>query len=215
MRKRNWLLPLMMLSIATPAARTQFGPPYRPMPGRPNVPDIYGGRHPFGPRTSSIPGISGGYDPFSRTPFPVSPFGPQTRMPPTVQDILNQHGVGNPILGQRFNPFANFDPLDPQSLIYGPSNGIRVNPAIQGVRIDPMVPSSNPQSIQPLQFDPKVFELPKSPSPLNTFEPKAPMKVGGGGPPAWLRWEYPVGVFLVAVISGLLHALLRRNASES
>jgi hypothetical protein len=62
-----------------------------------------------------------------------------------------------------------------------------------------------------------VFEnmLPKMlpQSPLKDFEAKPPAKAGGGGPPAWLRWEYAVGVLLVAALAGLLYGLFGRKAS--
>jgi hypothetical protein len=136
-------------------------------------------------------------------------------MPPTAQDILKQHGVGNSIVGPRFDPLANFDPLDPQALIHGPRNGLDMNPAIPGVRMDPMAPSTNLPPIQPLHLDPKVLDLPKPVWGLRDFEPKAPTKDGGGGPPAWLGWKSPVGVFILAVAAGLLHALMRRKISAS
>jgi hypothetical protein len=136
-------------------------------------------------------------------------------MPPTVQDILNRTQAGHPILGQPFDPLTNLDPCDPLTLIYGPRNGLHMNPPIPGVHTDPIVPPANLSPIAPVQFDPKVLELPRPLSGLKDFEAKPPANTECGGQPRWLRWEYAVGVFVLALAAGLLHALRRSKLSES
>jgi hypothetical protein len=132
-------------------------------------------------------------------------------MPPTVQDILNQTRPGHPMVGRPFDPLAGMDPLAPLPM---PVGGINVNSMIPGARLDPVVqPGHLPPPQEFPKIDPKLFvNMPPS-SALKDFEAKLPAKAGGGGPPAWLRWEYAVGLLLVAALAGLLRGLFSRKAS--
>lgn len=218
MRKLMWLLPAM--ALGAPAVQAQFGRPYDPRPGGsylrgPDVPGVDARRNPFGLRTPAVPDMPGAYDPFARFRPPVSQVGRPLWMPPTLLDILNQHGIEKSILGRHFDPFSHFDPLDPQSIIYGPRNGLDRNLPIPGVRIDPMIPSANLPPVQSFELVPKVFEPPKPFSSLKNLEAKTDARPAGGRTPEWLCWEYAAGVFILAMVAGLLHALTRNKIFES
>lgn len=213
MRKLMWLLSALALWTVTPAAPAQLVRPYEPRFGGRNVPNVYGRRDPFGSRVPGISAMPSVYDPFGRSNV-YGPTGHPLDCPPwmlpTVQDILNPHHTGDPILGQRFNPLIGLDPLTP----YRVPGGMNVNPAVPGVNIAPMVPPTNPPPLEQIKLDPKVLELSQLPSAPKTLEEKAPPKEGGGGPPHWLRWEGAAGVFILALLGGLLHTLTRSGARE-
>jgi hypothetical protein len=105
-----------------------------------------------------------------------------------------------------FDPLADMGPLAPFPM---PGGGINVSPGAPGTRFDP-----GAQPFQgPPKIDPKLFVNMPPPSLLKHFEAKPPAPAGGGGPPAWLRWELAAGVLLVAALAGLLHGLFSRKTT--
>ena len=205
MRKMMWLLPTISLWTVAPAAQAQFSPLYSPRPTRPYAPGIHGVRDPFGTPMPGIPGIPSAFDPFG---LPGIPTARQPWMPPTAQDILRRPQFGDPMPGQRFDPWGNRDPL---AHLRGP-NPTGGNASNPNFRIDPAIPPVVVPPLPPATIDPKLLDFLKPSLEFKHNEAKAPAHAAGP-PPAWLRWEYALGVFLVALIGGLLHALTRSRTS--
>jgi hypothetical protein len=185
-----------------PAAQAQFV--YGPRTTRPYPPGIHGVRDPFGPRVRGIPGMPSAYDPFGRPGFPM---GRQPWMPPSAQDIINDALAGRSVLPGYSGP-PMFDPL---ASFLG-QNHSRRNP---NTSVNPLFQPNNmpPPSIQAPIIDPKAFEK-LHPVRMKDFEAKPPAMAGGGGPPSWLNWRYAVGVFIMAIVVGLLRALIRSEATD-
>jgi hypothetical protein len=97
--------------------------------------------------------------------------------------------------------------MDPSAPFRGPVGDPVVQPHLQPGRLPP------PQEFSKIEIDPKLFvNMPPS-LPLKDFEGKLPAQAGGGGPPAWPRWEYAVGLLLVAALAGVLRGLFSRKTS--
>ncbi len=205
-----------------PRACAQFGPygqPRSPLPGGPGwgPPGLNpGGRFgpAYGPRPGGLNGldglgVSGGQGPFGLQPGTRGVPGmhdPHRGLPPAARKLLDTARPGRTTVGHRFGPLAGNDPLAPFRLSGG---GNPVSPVSPGVRFGPGVPP-----IQgPPPIDPKLFvNLPPT-SLLKDFEVKPPAPAGAGEPPAWLRWEYAVGVLLAAALAGVLHGRFGRKES--
>jgi hypothetical protein len=190
---------LAVMAGVAPRACAQIGPGWGPPGVNP------GGRFgpPYGPRPGGLNGlrglgVSGGQGPFGwqpGAPGVPGPHDPFAGLPPAARKLLDPGSPGYPTVGPPFGPLAG-----------GGSNG---NPVGPGIQFGPGAPPLQ----GPPPIDPKLFVNMPPTSLLKDFEVKPPAKGGGGGPPTWLRWEYAVGVLLVAALAGLLHGLFSRRAS--
>lgn len=199
MRNLMWLLPMLALTTATPAAQAQLRRSADPRFGGPFVPGIPGRGGPFAPRIPGMPGFVGAYDPLAG-------------LPPSIRDMVAPNR-GFP-RARRFDPLHEFDPLAP---IRVPGVGVNVGPGMPGAGFGPQVhPAGVPPSIEPARFDPKLIQnIPnlnyQSPFSLEVMQPKPPANQGVGPPPDWLRWEYAIGVVLIAAVAGVLREVFGRK----
>jgi hypothetical protein len=199
MRKLMWPLSALALWTATPAVQGQFVQRYDPRLSRPYVPGVLGGHDPSGLRTRVIPGMPGVSGMFGQPHlpgFPGSPMGLQPWMPYSPQDILNDALSGHSGLPGYSGPRV-YDPLAHQRGY----PDLSINPLIQ--------PGAPPLSLQGMPLTPRSFEQIHTSLGLKDFERKQPAQNGGTLPP----WPFAVGVFVLAFVAGLLHALFGREAN--
>jgi hypothetical protein len=143
--------------------------------------------------------------------------GRQPWMPPSPQDILNDALSGHSGLPGYSGPLVH-DPLAPWRGYPDPSSNPRIQPgapspiSLQGMPFDPKLsgPVQTPLGLKdPERIDPKSFEPIHMSSSLKVLERKHPAQNGGTAP----LWQFAAGIFVLAFVAGLLHALFRREAN--
>jgi hypothetical protein len=214
MRKSIALLLTLVLSATASDVRAQFGPPYHPLTGRPINRGVNNRGNIYGPRMPQGPGVPGPNDRYN----PLRPVDPSSNLPPwmspTIRELFNPTQRDFPFSEPGYDPLLGPGRYGPQGSTRGPGDLRIPNTGMPNVPLNPVIVPVRPPSLGPQQIDPKLFQIPAS-SLLEPAKPSVPAEQGLGEAPQWLRWEYAVGLFVLALLAGLARSLKRGNPSQT